>query len=79
VRSQPDVGLALSALGLIDAYLGRKEDALQEARRGVVLVPVAKNSLDGGDALYCFAVICAVTGERDLVFSATRSSRENPC
>ncbi len=68
VRAQPDVGLRLSALGLVDAYLGRKEEALREARQAVALLPVAKNSLDGGDALYCFAVICAVTGERDLAF-----------
>ena len=38
------------------------------AGRGVVLVPVAKNSLDGGDALYCFGVICAVTGNATLFF-----------
>jgi tetratricopeptide (TPR) repeat protein len=68
VRAQPDVGLQLSALGLIDAYLGRKEEALREARQAVALSPLAKNSLDGGDALYCFAVICALTGERDLAF-----------
>jgi serine/threonine protein kinase/tetratricopeptide (TPR) repeat protein len=68
VRAQPDAGLPLSALGLVDAYLGQKEDALSEARRGVALLPVAKNSLDGADALYCSAVICALTGERDLAF-----------
>jgi hypothetical protein len=68
VRAQPDAGLHLSALGLIDAYLGRKEEALREALQGVALLPVAKNSLDGADALYCSAVICALTGERDLAF-----------
>jgi hypothetical protein len=31
-------------------------------------VPVAKDGIDGGNALYCFAVICALTGERDLAF-----------
>jgi len=67
-RSQSDVGIALSALGLVDAYLGRKEDALSEARQGVALLPVAKNSLDGADALYCSAVICALIGERDVAF-----------
>jgi serine/threonine-protein kinase len=67
-RSQSDVGLALSALGLVDAYLGRKEDALSEARRAIELLPVAKNSLDGADALYCYAVVCALTGEQDLAF-----------
>jgi len=68
VRAQPDAGLPLSALGLVDAYLGQKEEAIREARQAVALLPVAKNSLDGGDALYCFAVICAVTGQRDLAF-----------
>src|SRR5205823_9630381 len=68
VREQPDAGLQVSALGLVDAYLGRKEEALREARQAVALLPVAKNSLDGGDALYCSAVICALTGERDLAF-----------
>ena len=32
-------------LGLIDAGLGRKEDALREARRAVELVPVEKDAL----------------------------------
>jgi len=67
-RSQSDFGLTHSALGLTDAYLGREEEALREARQGVALLPVAKNSLEGADALYCFAVICALTGERNLAF-----------
>ncbi|MGB8341376.1 MAG: hypothetical protein WCE51_07300, partial [Chthoniobacterales bacterium] len=66
VQAQSDENSALSALGLIDAYLGRKDDALREARRAVELLPVAKNALDGPDALYCYAAICAETGERDL-------------
>jgi hypothetical protein len=31
VQAQPNYGLALCALGLIDAGLGRKEEALREA------------------------------------------------
>jgi hypothetical protein len=58
----------LGALGLVDAYLGRKEEALREAGQAVALVPVTKDGIDGGNALYCFAVICALTGERDLAF-----------
>ena len=68
LRSQPDAGPALSALGMVDAYLGQKEEALREARQAVALLPVAKSSIEGEEALYCFAVICAVTGERDLAF-----------
>ena len=66
VRAQPDYGPALCVLGLIDAALGRKEEALREGRRALELAPLAKDSLDGADVLYFYAVICAWTGERDL-------------
>ena len=65
MRAQPDAG-ALSALGLVDAYLGRKAEAIREARQAVALLPVAKSALEGADALYCLAVVSAVTGEHDL-------------
>src|SRR5438132_4104509 len=66
VRAQPDYGPPLCVLGLIDAALGRKEEALREGRRALELAPMAKDSLDGVDVLYVYAVICAWTGERDL-------------
>src|SRR5438876_168252 len=66
VRAQPDYGPPLGVLGLIDAALGRKEEALLEGRRALELAPIAKDSLDGVDVLYVYAVICAWTGERDL-------------
>ena len=40
VQAQPDYGPSLVVLGLIDAALGRKEDALREGRRAVELLPV---------------------------------------
>src|SRR5437762_1768373 len=66
VRAQPDYGPPLGVLGLIDAALGRKEEALLEGRRALELVPMAKDSLDEVDVRYVYAVICAWTGERDL-------------
>jgi TolB-like protein/Tfp pilus assembly protein PilF/predicted Ser/Thr protein kinase len=68
VRTQPDLGPVLCTLGMIDAELGRKQEALQEGRRAVELTPVSKNALEGTDVLYGFAVICAWIGERDLAF-----------
>jgi len=44
VQAQPNYGLALCVLGLIDAGLGRKEEALREGRRAVELLPVKKNA-----------------------------------
>src|SRR4029077_21216997 len=40
VQAQPNYGPAVCILGLIDAGLGRKEEALREGRRAVELLPV---------------------------------------
>jgi TolB-like protein/Flp pilus assembly protein TadD len=66
VQAQPDYGPALCVLGLIDAALGRKEAALEEARRAVELLPVEKDSVNGSRMLVYFAIVAAWTGEKDL-------------
>ena len=48
VRAHPDDAGALCVLGLIDAALGRKEEALREGRRAVELLPVEKDAISGG-------------------------------
>ena len=47
VQAQPNYGPALCVLGLIDAALGRKEEALREGRRAVELLPVEKDAING--------------------------------
>jgi tetratricopeptide (TPR) repeat protein len=66
VQSQPNYGLVLCVLGLIDAGLGRKEEALQEGRRAVELLPVEKDSVNGAHMIEYFAIIAAWMGEKDL-------------
>jgi len=66
VQAQPDYGPALCVLGLIDAGLGRKEEALREGRRAIELLPVTKDSLNGAHMIEFFAVIAAWVGEKDL-------------
>jgi serine/threonine protein kinase/tetratricopeptide (TPR) repeat protein len=78
VSLQPQKGPALSVLGLIDAALGRKEDALREGRRALELSPPEKDSLDAADVLYYFAVICAWVGERDLAIEQLQASAKLP-
>jgi serine/threonine protein kinase/tetratricopeptide (TPR) repeat protein len=68
VQTQPDNGPFLSGLGVIDAGLGRKEEALREGRQAIELTPISKNSLHGFAVLNDFAVICAWTREYDLAF-----------
>jgi serine/threonine-protein kinase len=65
VREAPDDASKLCFLGLIDASLGQKEEALREGRRAVELLSSTKDALNGTEVLYFYAVICAWTGERD--------------
>jgi TolB-like protein/Flp pilus assembly protein TadD/predicted Ser/Thr protein kinase len=66
VQAQPNYGPALCVLGVIDAGLGRKEDALREGRRAIELLPVEKESFNGTHMIAYFAVIAAWVGEKDL-------------
>ena len=78
VRAEPNDGSQLCFLGLIDAGLGRKEEALREGRRAVELLPVTKDGLNGGDILYFYAVICAWSGERDLAIEQLETLAKIP-
>ena len=66
LQAQPDYGPPLCVFGLIDAALGRKEDALREGRRAIELLPVEKDSLGDSRMLVYFAMIAAWVGENDL-------------
>ena len=65
VRDQPSYALALCALGVVDAVLGNKQDAIREGERAVELLPVSKNSLEGPMLIQYLAVIYAWTGDKD--------------
>jgi tetratricopeptide (TPR) repeat protein len=66
VQAQPNFGPPLVVLGLIDAALGRKEDALREARRAIELLPVERDSIKGALILEYSAIIAAWVGDKDL-------------
>lgn len=66
VQDQPNYGPALCVLGLIDAGLGRNEDALREGRRAVELLPVQKDGINGPLMIQYLAMIAAWTGDKDL-------------
>ena len=57
--TRPDDGPPLCVLGLIDAALGRKEEALREGRRAVELVPVEKDAINGMRLIKYLAMIAA--------------------
>jgi serine/threonine-protein kinase len=66
VRDQPDYAEALCLLGMIDAALGHKQDALREGRHAVELLPMTKDAMTGAELLRNLAIIYAWTGEKDL-------------
>jgi TolB-like protein/class 3 adenylate cyclase len=62
-KDQPYFALGLFAV--IDAGLGRKEDAIREAQQAVDLMPIAKDSYWGPGHVTNLALVYAWTGERD--------------
>jgi len=78
VREQPDYAPALCVLGLIDAGLGRKEDALREGRRAIELLPIEKDSINGAHMIEYFAVIAAWVGEKGLALEYLAKAEQLP-
>jgi tetratricopeptide (TPR) repeat protein len=68
VAEQPNYPEGLCVLGIADAALGNKEDAIREGRRAVELLPVTKDAIIGPLLVQNLALIYAWTGERDLAF-----------
>jgi TolB-like protein/Tfp pilus assembly protein PilF len=63
VSEQNPDPILLATLGLVDAGLSRKEDALREGRRATELRPLTEDALDGATILSSLAQIYAWTGE----------------
>jgi TolB-like protein/Flp pilus assembly protein TadD len=78
VRERPDEGPPLCMLGLIDAGLGRKEEAIREGRRAAELTPVTKDATNGAEIMQFLGVIYAWTGERDLAIEQIAATLQVP-
>ena len=78
VQAQPSYPEALCALGMIDAALGRKTEAIQEGRRAVELCPLSKDAMQGALLTQYLAVIYAWTGEKDLALQLLETAVRTP-
>jgi TolB-like protein/Flp pilus assembly protein TadD len=78
IRGHPDDVTLLADLGLIDAGLGKKEEALNEGRRAMELGSSVKNSFTEPYVKICFAIICAWTGERELALGQLEALTKTP-
>jgi tetratricopeptide (TPR) repeat protein len=62
---KPEDAALLLEVATLDAGLGRKEEAIREARRAVELLPIAKDFVNGPTWVADLALVYAWTGERD--------------
>jgi serine/threonine protein kinase/Flp pilus assembly protein TadD len=68
VEAHPDDVALLSVLGLIDAFLGRKQEAIEEAIRAVEQRPISRDAVDGPFIITSLAAVYAWTNESDSAF-----------
>ena len=78
VSEQPGYAPALCVLGLIDAALGRKDEAIREGRHAIELLPITKDSIDGAELMKYMGVIYAWCGEKDLAIEQIEATLKIP-
>jgi TolB-like protein/Tfp pilus assembly protein PilF len=78
VQAQPDYGPTLCVLAMIDAALGRKELALEEGRRAIVLTPLENDVYDGSGVLQYFAITAAWAGDKELALQQLEAGLRAP-
>jgi TolB-like protein/Flp pilus assembly protein TadD len=64
-RENPDAAERHAGLGLLYAYMQRKEDAIRESRRAVELEPESQNAFHGAMLAANLALVYALVGESD--------------
>jgi tetratricopeptide (TPR) repeat protein len=73
IANRPDDASLRSALGLTLAGLGDKARAIEEATRGVELLPVAKDALSGAERVVDLAKVLARCGEKHQAIERLQS------
>ncbi len=72
LAAKPDDARTLAVLAQIDAGLGRKEEAIAEAKRAVELMPMSKDAYDAPLVQQGLAQVYAWTGEPDAAIDLLR-------
>jgi TolB-like protein len=68
----------LTQLAVVDALLGKKQDATAEGKRAVDMLPISRDAVDEPGLLINLAVVYAWTGEPDLAFETLSSLTKTP-
>ena len=75
---QPDYPEALCALGLVEAALGQKAQAIDNGRRAVDLLPLTKDAIDGAYMITSLALIYAWCDEKKLATEQLEAATRIP-
>jgi len=78
VADSPHAAVRHAQLGLLYAFMGRKEDALREAQRAVELLPMSRDVIEGAIVQAFQALVFARTGETDKAVSAVERLLTTP-
>ena len=78
IREQGEYAPVICVLGMIDAALGRKEEAVREGRRAVELLPVERDALNSIRVREFLGVIYAWIGEKDLACEQLEAATKFP-
>jgi serine/threonine-protein kinase len=76
--AHPENALRHARLGLLYAYLGRKENAIREGQRAVALIPTERDHVEGPKMLSHLALIYARVGESDKAIEMIQSLLPTP-
>jgi TolB-like protein/class 3 adenylate cyclase len=78
VSEQPEYAPAWTILGVIDAGLGRKSEAIAEGKRACELLPLSKDAWDGAGLVSYLALIYTWLGEKDLALDQLAIAAKAP-
>ena len=68
VQKSPGDADLLSKMAVVDALLGKKQDAITEAKRASEMSPISRDAANGPEIVKNLAIVYAWTGELDLSF-----------
>ncbi len=76
--AHPESPVRHARLGLLYAYMGRREDAIREGRRAVELKPIERDHFEGPEELCNLALIHAWLGDKDEAIAAVEWLLKEP-
>jgi tetratricopeptide (TPR) repeat protein len=79
LRASPNDAGRHVLLGLALAYLGRKEEAIREGKRGVALDPITKDAFDGPQFQHQLVRIDVLVGEPEKALDQLEPLLKIPC